>query len=289
MEGMALKLWYTLKMLWDKRKEVLIYKRLVPKSKDIFYLKGIIAPSKSRKHVPTPIWVREKGKRLIKIKDTHQEETMNTSVEDSIAQKILKALDEHGEALKKMGGHLTRLEESKLKKSSHVEINDDEEEVEEWDEKDKAEYERNKQFEKLTIETMAMREKMEKMKLAFHKAQRMDDYHYNIGENLNEYCHYHQKSSHKADNCFCLKHEIQDLIDNGTLPNPNIITKPNIRKNPLPNYHRAPPPYRNWVQIDEIKWDCSKLIEAKNINVNAMEVHGIWDEEDETLKEAVVV
>ena len=61
-----------------------------------------------------------------------------------MVQKILKALDEHGEALKKMGGHLTRLEVSRLKKSSHVEINDNEEEVEEWDEKDKAEYERNK-------------------------------------------------------------------------------------------------------------------------------------------------
>ena len=38
-----------------------------------------------------------------------------------------------------------------------------------WDEKDKADYERNKQFEKLTTETSAMRE-MEKMQLAFHKA-----------------------------------------------------------------------------------------------------------------------
>ena len=57
--------------------------------------------------------------------------------------------------------------------------------------------------------------------------------------NLNEYCHYHQKFYHNTDNCFRLKHKIQDLIDNGTLPNPNIITKPNIRKNPLPNYHRA--------------------------------------------------
>ena len=75
--------------------------------------------------------------------DTHQEEdtvfqeTMTASVEDSMAQKILKALDEHGEALKKMGGRLIRLEESKLKKSTHVEIHDDEEEVQEWDEKDK--------------------------------------------------------------------------------------------------------------------------------------------------------
>ena len=83
---------------------------------------------------------------MIKIEDTHQEETMTTSVEDSMAQKILKALDEHGEALKKMGGCLTRLEESKLKKSSHLEINDDDEEVEEWDEKDKEEYERYKQL-----------------------------------------------------------------------------------------------------------------------------------------------
>ena len=77
--------------------------------------------------------------------------------------------------------HLTWLEEFKLKKPLHVEIHDDEEEEEEWDEKDKVEYERNKQFEKLTAETMAMREKMEKMQLAFHKAQGMEDYLYNIG------------------------------------------------------------------------------------------------------------
>ena len=85
------------------------------------------------------------------------QERMTTSVEDSMAQKFLKTLDEHGEAL------LTRLKEVKLKKSSHVEINDDEEKVEEWDKKDKAEYERNKQFEKLTTETIAMREKIETM------------------------------------------------------------------------------------------------------------------------------
>ena len=62
---------------------------------------------------------------------------MATSMEDPMAQRILKALDKHGEALKKMGGCPTRLEESKLKKSTHVEIHDDEEEDEEWDEKDK--------------------------------------------------------------------------------------------------------------------------------------------------------
>ena len=103
--------------------------------------------------------------------------------------------------------------------------------------------------------------------------------------NHNEYCHYNKKSGHKTDNCFCLKHEIQDLINNGTLPNPNIITKPNISKNLLLDYHKAPPPYQNCVQIDEIEWDCLKLIETTNVNINAMEFQGIRDEEDEVLKE----
>ena len=43
------------------------------------------------------------------------------------------------------------------------------------------------------------------------------------------------------------------------------------------------------MQIDEIEWDCSKLIETTNVNINAMEVQGIWDEEDEFLKEAVAI
>ena len=62
-----------------------------------------------------------------------------------------------------------------------MEIHDDEEEDEEWDEKDKVEYERNKQFERLTAKTIAMREKMEKMQLAFCKAKGMDDFLYNMG------------------------------------------------------------------------------------------------------------
>ena len=66
-----------------------------------------------------------------------------------------------------MGSCLTKLKESKLKKSIHVDIHDEDED---WDERDKTKYERNKQFEKLTTDTMAMKEKMEKMQLAFHKA-----------------------------------------------------------------------------------------------------------------------
>ena len=36
------------------------------------------------------------------------------------------------------------------------------------------------------------------------------------------------------------------------------------------------------MQIDKIEWDCSKLIES--VEVNAIEVQGIWDEEDEVLR-----
>ena len=72
---------------------------------------------------------------MVKIEDTHQEEveeevsqeTMATPIDDAMAQKILKALDKHGDTLKKMGGRLTRLEEAKLKNAANVEIPDDEE------------------------------------------------------------------------------------------------------------------------------------------------------------------
>ena len=61
-----------------------------------------------------------------------------------------------------------------------MEIHDDEE-GEGWDERDKADYERNNQFEKLITNTVAMKEKMEKMQLAFCKAQGMDDCLYSMG------------------------------------------------------------------------------------------------------------
>ena len=54
------------------------------------------------------------------------------------------------------------------------------EEGEDWDERDKANYEKNEQFENFTTKTMAMKEKMEKMQLAFRKNQGMDDCLYNM-------------------------------------------------------------------------------------------------------------
>ena len=131
---------------------------------------------------------------MVKIEETYQEkvfqeetfqeevsqEGMATPIDDTIAQKIFKAIEEQSNALKKIGGHLSKPEESKLKKAIHVEIHD-EDEREDWDEKNKAKCERNKQFEKLATNTVAIKEKMDKMQLAFRKAQGMDDCLYNMG------------------------------------------------------------------------------------------------------------
>ena len=116
---------------------------------------------------------------MVKIEDKHQQEefqvgessqaTMATPISDEIAQKIFKVMEEQSDVLKKMGSCHTKLEEAKLKKPPCVEVLD-EEEGEDWDGSDKADFERNKQFKKLMAKTIAMREKMEKMQLAFRKA-----------------------------------------------------------------------------------------------------------------------
>ena len=81
-----------------------------------FFFLGTIAPPKSRKHVPTTIWIREKNRRcLVKIEDTHQEKVfqveessqaiMAAPISDEIAQKIFKGMKEQSDVLKKMGPH----------------------------------------------------------------------------------------------------------------------------------------------------------------------------------------
>lgn len=50
--------------------------------------------------------------------------------------------------------------------------------------------------------------------------------------NPNVYCAYHQMPGHHTNNCIRLRHKIQDLIDNGTLP----IPKPNTISNPMPEH-----------------------------------------------------
>ena len=88
------------------------------------FFSSTITPPNPRKHIPTPIWTQEKHRRhLVKIDDTHQEEvvqvgessqaTMAAPISDEIAQKIFKEMEKQSDALKKMGSHLTKLEEAK--------------------------------------------------------------------------------------------------------------------------------------------------------------------------------
>ena len=41
------------------------------------------------------------------------------------------------------------------------------------------------------------------------------------------------------------------------------------------------------MEVEDIDWDCSKLLEV--MEVNMVEIQGIWDEEDENLKNAIAV
>ncbi|KAL0015444.1 hypothetical protein SO802_002513 [Lithocarpus litseifolius] len=103
---------------------------------------------------------------------------MSTSTDNAHAEKIAKMMNDKNKMLKGMGAGLTRIEESRFKSPMREE---EEEEMEDWDEKHKAEYEKNKKFEKLIVDILSMKEKKEKMQLAFQKAQGMDDYLYNVG------------------------------------------------------------------------------------------------------------
>ena len=81
------------------------------------FFSGTIAPLRSRKHILTPIWVREKNKRrLLKIEETCQEEVsqgeasrgeasqeaMAVSMDDETSQKLFKKIEEQNDILKKM-------------------------------------------------------------------------------------------------------------------------------------------------------------------------------------------
>jgi len=80
--------------------------------------------------------------------------------------------------------------------------------------------------------------------------------------NENEYCQFHRGRGHTTENCYRLKHKIQDLIEEGTIPIPN------NKKNPLSS---------NAIFIDDGSWvDCSKLINPKD-----REINGIWHSDDE--------
>ena len=51
-----------------------------------------------------------------------------------------------------------------------------------------------------------------------------------VGRELQEWCEYHQAHGHPTDNCYSIRNKLQNLIDDGTIPKPNVV------KNPLPKH-----------------------------------------------------
>ncbi|KDP24752.1 hypothetical protein JCGZ_25480 [Jatropha curcas] len=56
---------------------------------------------------------------------------------------------------------------------------------------------------------------------------------------------YHQCKGHLTDECFKLRHDIQDLIDSGKITKPSERNKPSTKNNPLPQYPYNYPPRKS--------------------------------------------
>jgi len=83
------------------------------------------------------------------------------------------------------------------------------------------------------------------------------------GYKPNEFCDFHQMLGHVINNCFRLRHTIQDLIDEGKITPPAAQSV----RNPLPNTHRVPPP----ANIHFIRFDDAESSEQILAIGNSME------------------
>ncbi|KAI8560180.1 hypothetical protein RHMOL_Rhmol04G0236200 [Rhododendron molle] len=71
--------------------------------------------------------------------------------------------------------------------------------------------------------------------------------------NPNAYCAFHQYTGHSTNNCFRLRHKVQDLIDNGTISPP--LSNANSIINPLPKHPRV-----NLINLNPTLFDPSQYI-----------------------------
>ncbi|KAF5932561.1 hypothetical protein HYC85_028732 [Camellia sinensis] len=79
-----------------------------------------------------------------------------------------------------------------------------------------------------------------------------------------KYCAFHQQHGHDTDQCFRLRHEIQELIDNKVIAPSE---KPNVTTNPLPPHNQPPPPPRqvNLIQTMAVPYDPSIYITSSHL------------------------
>ena len=94
------------------------------------------------------------------------------------------------------------------------------------------------------------------------------------GFNVNKRCAYHQSPSHDTNECYSLRHAIQDLIDKEIITPPH---GPNVVSNPLPNHAMGQAPRINCLFEEGLKEDPSILI--SDIPICAMLT---WEEIMET-------
>ncbi|KAF5932766.1 hypothetical protein HYC85_028937 [Camellia sinensis] len=84
-----------------------------------------------------------------------------------------------------------------------------------------------------------------------------------LSHNPPKYCAYHQQHGHDTDQCFRLRHEIQDLVDKQVIVPPE---KPNVTTNPLPPHNQAPPLKRiNFIQTGAVSYDPSIYITPSHL------------------------
>ena len=94
------------------------------------------------------------------------------------------------------------------------------------------------------------------------------------GFDVNKRCSYHQTPGHHTDDCFSLRHAIQNLIDQKIIAPP---PRPNVISNPLPNHALNHGPRINCLFEEGLKEDPSILI--SDIPICAMLT---WEEVMET-------